>query len=137
MKKNILCLLVIYFTVVCNSFAASNYTYDDTSVKYNTKQAYDIYAGQVNDIVYKTMPRTFSYINREPQFAVKINKAGHVDKAWIMVSSGSEGYDKKVLKKMEEAEFPSFEKYVNAKDLTFRYKIKKQTKIIPIPIIFF
>lgn len=130
-------MLALCFGLFNYAFGASNYTYSEESVKYNTREAYDLYAGKVNAAVYKAMPRTFSYITREPQFAVKINKKGHVDKAWIMVSSGSEGYDKKVIKKMEETEFPSFEKYIGAKDLTFRYKIKKQTKIIPIPIIFF
>ena len=65
---------------------------------------------------------------------VSINKDGSVDKAWILVSSGSKGYDEKVVKRMEKTEFPSYKDYVNAKNLVFKYKIRKQTKIIPIPI---
>lgn len=135
-KKNI-CLILLYFALTGFAFGAANYTFDDSSLKYNSREAYNYYSGKVNEAVYKSMPRSFSYINREPQFAVRINKTGKVEKAWIMVSSGSKGYDKKVVKRMEETEFPSFEKYVKANNLEFRYKIRKQTKLIPIPIIFF
>ncbi len=134
MKKYInIVLLLILLSNIVNTVFASNYTYTKT-IKYNSKEAYDDYTQKVNDAVYKNMPRSFSYINREPQFAVSIKKDGSVEKAWILVSSGSERYDKKVIKKMENAEFPSYQDYMSAKNLVFRYKIRKQTKIIPIPI---
>lgn len=132
--KKILSLFFAFLLSAGGVFADTNYTYQMSAAKYNTKEAYNIYANQVNEAVYKNMPRSFSYIDREPQFAVSINKDGNVDKAWILVSSGSKGYDEKVIKRMEKTEFPSHKDYVNAKNLVFKYKIKKQTKIIPIPI---
>ena len=133
-KNKIILAEFIFIFSIANTFFAANYTYQKAAVKFNTREAYNEYAEQVNDAVYKTMPRSFSYINREPQFAISINKDGNVEKAWILVSSGSKGYDKKVIKRMENAEFPSYKDYVSAKNLVFKYKIRKQTKIIPIPI---
>lgn len=132
--KRLLSLFFVFLLGAGSVFAGTNYTYQMSAAKYNTKEAYDIYANQVNETVYKNMPRSFSYIDREPQFAVSINKDGSVDKAWILVSSGSKVYDEKVVKRMEKTEFPSYKDYVNAKNLVFKYKIRKQTKIIPIPI---
>ena len=135
MYKKILILFITVFvfghTFV---FAKTNYTYDTASLKYNSKEAYEYYRDNINEAVYKTMPRSFSYKNREPQFAITVNKTGHVDKAWILVSSGSKKYDEKVIKRLQEAELPGYSDYLSAKQLTFRYKIRKQTKIITIPI---
>lgn len=132
--KKIFCLIFGILISINLSFAAQNYTYQKAAVKYNTQEAYNEYAEQINNAVYKNMPRSFSYINREPQFAISVKSNGELEKAWILVSSGSTGYDKKVIKRMEKAEFPAYKDYVNAKNLVFKYKIKKQTKIIPIPI---
>ncbi len=132
--KRFLCLVLAFLFTTGLSFAAKNYTYQKAAVKYNTREAYNEYAEQINDAVYKNMPRSFSYINREPQFAISVKSNGELEKAWILVSSGSKGYDKKVIKRMEKAEFPAYKDYVSAKNLVFRYKIRKRTKIIPIPI---
>ena len=109
MKKKIILAAFIFIFSIANTVFAANYTYQKAAVKFNTREAYNEYAEQVNDAVYKTMPRSFSYINREPQFAISINKDGNVEKAWILVSSGSKGYDKKVIKRMENVEsLPSY-----------------------------
>ncbi len=137
--KKILCFVFLFCTWLfiftqTFAFAKQNYSYNAPVLKFNSKEAYEYYRNNINEAVYKTMPRTFSYKDREPQFAITVNKTGHVDKAWILVSSGSKKYDEKVIRKMREAELPAYSDYMNAKQLTFKYKIKKQTKIIPIPI---
>ena len=51
-----------------------------------------------------------------------------------VAGAGKDTIKRELIKRMENAEFPSYKDYVSAKNLVFKYKIRKQTKIIPIPI---
>ena len=63
--KRLLSLFFVFLLGAGSVFAGTNYTYQMSAAKYNTKEAYDIYANQVNETVYKNMPRSFSYIDSE------------------------------------------------------------------------
>ena len=115
MYKKILTLFIGH----TSAYAKANYTYDNTSLKYNSKEAYEYCKNNINEAVYKTMPRSFSYKNREPQFAITVDKTGHVDKAWILASSGSKKYDEKIIRKMQKAELPAYSDYLSANPDSF------------------
>ena len=107
---------------------AENYKYNTANV------SCEDYSKLVDEKIYKAVPRSFSYIDRGLQFAVRIKKSGKADKAWILKSSGSEKYDNKVISAVEKVEFGPIPSCAKAKTITYRYDIKKQSKIIPMPI---
>ena len=128
MNKVLLYLSVFFLFLWGGAADAANYTYGTANISCKD------YSKLAGDKIYKAMPRSFSYKDRNLQFAVTINKSGKADKAWILKSSGSEKYDNKVISAVEKVDFGTLPSCAGSKGITYRYDMTKQSKIIPIPI---
>ncbi len=130
MDKKILFFAAVLLCLIfgTKSVLAANYTYNTANVSCKD------YIKLADEKVYKAFPRSFAYKDREVQFAIQIDKAGNAQKAWILKSSGSKKYDEKVLSAVQKVEFGAMPNCTSAKTMTLRYDIRKQSKIIPIPI---
>lgn len=129
MNKRFLFSVLAFVCIFCAKPAfAANYTYNTANVSCKD------YLKLADEKVYKAVPRSFAYKDRELQFAVQIDKTGKVLTSSILKSSGSEKYDNKVLSAVSKVEFGTVPNCTSAKTMTLRYDIRKQSKIIPIPI---
>ena len=91
------------------------------------------YNNKVSQIVYDKMPTYFGYLPQEAKIEIKIHSDGTVKYVNLIMSSGIEEYDKKIIDTCSKLKFPPFSQELSRlQDLKFSFVLYRNMKSAPL-----
>ena len=131
MKKRFLLLVSLLMIIgIVYTETKFNAAYSETTFQ----AQFDKYSTRVKEIIYDEFPASYSYLTKETLFKITVQRDGTIKNMEILQSSGSQRYDKKIIKAVNETKLPEFPEEIKAEELNFSFDITKNKRFLPVII---